>query len=184
MKAGPTVRPMTYPVEADLAESWTQANDTTYIFKLKKGVRWHNKPPVNGREFTADDTRSFNCSDRRRRGSGRQRQFDWAGSDPKGGQDRQILLDDVSGIRRHRLRIQKGGLRLAQVGLVKPDDPIREGDARPDRRLDQSLQIEGDVVILVPQVRGGVHSRAVLRMRWPRGGKAAPRPDDDAATQA
>ena len=50
---------------------------------------------------------------------------------------------------------REGGLRLAQVGFVKPDDPIREGDARPDRRLDQSLQIEGDVVILVPQVFGG-----------------------------
>ena len=57
VKAGPTVKPMTYPVEADLAESWAQANDTTYIFKLKKGVRWHNKPPVNGREFTADDVK-------------------------------------------------------------------------------------------------------------------------------
>jgi peptide/nickel transport system substrate-binding protein len=57
VKAGPTVRPMTYPVEADLAESWTQPNDTTYIFKLKKGVRWHNKPPVNGRELTADDVK-------------------------------------------------------------------------------------------------------------------------------
>ena len=57
VKAGPTVKPMTYPVEPDLAESWTQANDTTYIFKLKKGVRWHNKPPVNGREFTADDVK-------------------------------------------------------------------------------------------------------------------------------
>jgi len=57
VKAGPTVKPMTYPVEPDLAESWTQANDTTYIFKLKKGVRWHNKPPVNGRELTADDVK-------------------------------------------------------------------------------------------------------------------------------
>jgi peptide/nickel transport system substrate-binding protein len=57
VKAGPSVKPMTYPIEPDLAESWTQANDTTYIFKLKKGVRWHNKPPVNGREFTADDVK-------------------------------------------------------------------------------------------------------------------------------
>jgi len=55
VKAGPTVKPMTYPIEPDLAESWTQPNDTTYVFKLKKGVRWHNKPPVNGRELTADD---------------------------------------------------------------------------------------------------------------------------------
>jgi peptide/nickel transport system substrate-binding protein len=55
VKAGPSVRPMTYPIEPDLAESWTQQNDTTYVFKLRKGVRWHPKPPVNGRELTADD---------------------------------------------------------------------------------------------------------------------------------
>ncbi len=55
VKAGPSVKPMTYPVEPDLAESWTQTNDTTYVFKLRKGVRWHNKPPVNGRELTAED---------------------------------------------------------------------------------------------------------------------------------
>ena len=55
VKAGPSVKPMTYPIEPDLAESWTQPNDTTYVFKLRKGVRWHNKPPVNGRELTADD---------------------------------------------------------------------------------------------------------------------------------
>ena len=57
VKAGPTVKPMTYPIEGDLAESWTQPTDTTYIFKLKKGVRWHPKPPVNGRELTADDVK-------------------------------------------------------------------------------------------------------------------------------
>src|SRR2546426_1742932 len=57
VKAGATVKPMTYPIELDLAESWTQPDDTTYIFKLKKGVRWHPKPPVNGRELTADDVK-------------------------------------------------------------------------------------------------------------------------------
>src|SRR5262245_14870135 len=57
VKAGPSVKPMTYPIEPDLAESWTQPDDKTYIFKLKKGVRWHNKPPVNGREFVADDVK-------------------------------------------------------------------------------------------------------------------------------
>jgi peptide/nickel transport system substrate-binding protein len=54
-KAGPSVAPGTFPIEGDLAESWTQPNETTYVFKLRKGVRWHNKPPVNGRELTADD---------------------------------------------------------------------------------------------------------------------------------
>jgi len=54
-KAGPSVVPGTFPIEGDLAESWTQPNETTYIFKLRKGVRWQAKPPVNGRELTADD---------------------------------------------------------------------------------------------------------------------------------
>lgn len=58
VKAGPSVKPMTYPLEGDLAESWTQPSDTTHVFKLKKGVRWHPKPPVNGRELTADDVKS------------------------------------------------------------------------------------------------------------------------------
>ena len=55
LKAGPSVQPGTLPIEPHLAESWEQPNDTTYIFKLRKGVRWHAKPPVNGRELTADD---------------------------------------------------------------------------------------------------------------------------------
>jgi peptide/nickel transport system substrate-binding protein len=54
-KTGPAVAPGTFPIEGDLAESWTQPNETTYIFKLRKGVRWQNKAPVNGRELTADD---------------------------------------------------------------------------------------------------------------------------------
>ena len=54
-KAGPSVVPGTFPVEGDLAESWTQPNETTYVFKLRRGVKWQNKPPVNGRELTADD---------------------------------------------------------------------------------------------------------------------------------
>ena len=56
-KAGPAVAPGTFPLEGDLAESWTQPNETTYVFKLRRGVRWHNKPPVNGRELTADDVK-------------------------------------------------------------------------------------------------------------------------------
>jgi len=54
-KAGPSVAPGTFPIEGDLAESWTQPNETTCVFKLRRGVKWHNKPPVNGRELTADD---------------------------------------------------------------------------------------------------------------------------------
>jgi peptide/nickel transport system substrate-binding protein len=56
-KAGPSVQPGTFPIEGDLAESWSQPSETTYLFKLRKGVRWHNKPPVNGRELTAEDVK-------------------------------------------------------------------------------------------------------------------------------
>ena len=56
-KAGPAVTPGSFPIEGDLAESWTQPNETTYVFKLRRGVRWQAKPPVNGRELTSEDVR-------------------------------------------------------------------------------------------------------------------------------
>jgi peptide/nickel transport system substrate-binding protein len=54
-KAGPEVQPGTFPLEPDLAERWEELDDTTYVFYLRKGVKWHNKPPVNGRELVAED---------------------------------------------------------------------------------------------------------------------------------
>jgi len=43
-------------IEPDLAERWEIARDgKTYTFHLRKGVKWHNLPPVNGRELTAED---------------------------------------------------------------------------------------------------------------------------------
>ena len=38
-----------------LAESWEQTDDTTYVINIRKGVNWHDKAPVNGRELTAHD---------------------------------------------------------------------------------------------------------------------------------
>ena len=56
-KVGPGVAPGTFTVEPDLAERWEQPDDLTYVFYLRKGVRWHNTPPVNGRELTAEDVK-------------------------------------------------------------------------------------------------------------------------------
>ena len=42
-------------VKPHLAESYETPDPLTIIFHLRKGVRWHNKPPMNGRELTADD---------------------------------------------------------------------------------------------------------------------------------
>ncbi|MDE0022885.1 MAG: ABC transporter substrate-binding protein [Spirochaetaceae bacterium] len=38
-----------------LAESWEQPDLDTIIFKIRQGVQWHDKPPMNGRELTAAD---------------------------------------------------------------------------------------------------------------------------------
>ncbi len=38
-----------------LAESWEQPDPLTYIFHIRKGVYWHDKAPMNGRELTAKD---------------------------------------------------------------------------------------------------------------------------------
>lgn len=47
--------PRTYEVEPELARSWEQPSQTEYVFHLQPGAKWHNKPPANGRELTADD---------------------------------------------------------------------------------------------------------------------------------
>src|SRR5439155_16025097 len=39
----------------DIAESWEQADDTTYVFKIRQNVKFHNKAPVNGRAMTIED---------------------------------------------------------------------------------------------------------------------------------
>ena len=38
-----------------LAESWSQPDPLTYVIKVRQGVHWHDKAPMNGRELTAQD---------------------------------------------------------------------------------------------------------------------------------
>src|SRR5512147_1774557 len=50
--------PTDFSIVPDLAEKWTVSKDgKVYTFNLRKGVRFHNKPPVNGRELTAEDVK-------------------------------------------------------------------------------------------------------------------------------
>jgi len=56
-KVGAEVPPGTFLVEPDLAERREALNDTTYVFHLRHGVHWHNKPPVHGRELVAEDVK-------------------------------------------------------------------------------------------------------------------------------
>ena len=46
--------PPTY-TKGQLAESWSQPDPLTYIVKVRQGVHWHDKAPMNGRELTAQD---------------------------------------------------------------------------------------------------------------------------------
>jgi ABC-type transport system substrate-binding protein len=54
-KSGPGVEPGSAIPTGDLAESWEQADDLTYVFKLRQNAKWHNIAPVNGRAVTAED---------------------------------------------------------------------------------------------------------------------------------
>ena len=50
--------PTDFSILPDLAEKWTVSKDgKIYTFNLRKGVRFHNKPPVNGRELVAEDVK-------------------------------------------------------------------------------------------------------------------------------
>ena len=42
-------------IRGQLAESWEIPDPVTYVFNIRKDVRWHNKAPMNGRELTAKD---------------------------------------------------------------------------------------------------------------------------------
>ena len=56
-KVGAAVKPGTFAIEPDLAERWEEPDDTTVVFHLRKGVRWQNRPPVNGRELVGEDVK-------------------------------------------------------------------------------------------------------------------------------
>ena len=57
-KSGPDVKYTDLILEPDHAESWSMSPDgTTFTFNIRKGVKYHNVPPVNGREVTAKDVK-------------------------------------------------------------------------------------------------------------------------------
>lgn len=58
IKTGPDVKYEEIILEPNLAERWEVAPDgKTFTFHLRKGVKFHNLPPVNGREMTSADVK-------------------------------------------------------------------------------------------------------------------------------
>jgi peptide/nickel transport system substrate-binding protein len=49
--------PTDLTIMPDLAERWEYADEKTLVFYLRHGVRFHQKPPVNGREMRAEDVK-------------------------------------------------------------------------------------------------------------------------------
>lgn len=54
-ETGPQYDPDHPKIVADLAKTWEQPDPQTLIFHLTPGVKFHNKPPLNGRDLVADD---------------------------------------------------------------------------------------------------------------------------------
>lgn len=50
-------KPGEQEVKGELVEKWEQPNDTEFVLTLRKGVKYQNTDPVNGREFTAADVK-------------------------------------------------------------------------------------------------------------------------------
>ncbi len=49
-------RPAENELAGDLIEAWERSPDgLQYTLKVRPGVKWHNKPPVNGRAFEVED---------------------------------------------------------------------------------------------------------------------------------
>jgi ABC-type transport system substrate-binding protein len=48
--------PNTWVTRPELAETWEQTGDKV-VFHLRKGVKWQNTAPLNGRELVADDVK-------------------------------------------------------------------------------------------------------------------------------
>ena len=81
-----------------------------------------------------------------------ERKLDLRHTDADGLQHRQVLVDDMRRRVARRLRIEKARGPLAQEVRGKSDDARRAGKAREHRRLQQTLQVERDIVARSPQV--------------------------------
>ena len=121
-----------------LAESWSQPDPLTYIVTLRQGVHWHDKPPMNGRELTADDV-VYNVHRITGTGSGFTELNEWA-TDWKGVQLESIQATDKWTVVFKLKELNLGALAAivdeGRVGWIYPPEVVREhGDVTDWRNL-------------------------------------------------
>ena len=46
-----------YELEGDVAQAWETPDDLTVVFTIQEGVKWQDKPPLDGRTLTAEDVK-------------------------------------------------------------------------------------------------------------------------------
>lgn len=56
-RAGEGISPTDFTLEPDLAERYEIPEENVFVFTLRREVKYQNVPPVNGREFTAEDVK-------------------------------------------------------------------------------------------------------------------------------
>ncbi|MPZ98603.1 MAG: hypothetical protein GEU80_04540 [Dehalococcoidia bacterium] len=54
---GPDAQPTDFTAVPNVGEQWEQVDEVTFTVPIQPGVKFHNKPPVNGRELVAEDVR-------------------------------------------------------------------------------------------------------------------------------
>ena len=101
-----------YALRGALAESWEQPDDTTIVINVRQGVHWHDKAPMNGREFTAGDVEH---SFQRYLGLGR-----FAGDDPSpgGGELTSVPWESVEATGDHTVVFKLKEPRLRALNLI------------------------------------------------------------------
>ena len=101
-----------YALRGALAESWEQPDDTTIIINVRQGVQWHDKAPMNGREFVATDVEH---SFQRYLGLGK-----FAGQDPSpgGGELTSVPWESVEATDRYTVVFKLQEPRLRALNLI------------------------------------------------------------------
>ena len=120
-----------------LAESWEMTDPLTYVFSIRKGVHWHDKPPMNGRELTADDIK-YHIE----RNAGLDK-FSEAGPSPRMGTLASIPFESITATDKYTVvvklkepRVDTPAILLAQYNsaYIMPPEVIKEHGGVTDWR--------------------------------------------------